>query len=108
MRSLRRGWTRLCLHAGSLAATEGESESTTAIARAARAAHMKADANAASLQAGLRRTVTGAERRAGDSVQDIREKAIERATRMVRGTGFFLELRYYECAEQLWYMIHRV
>ncbi len=42
-----RGWSRLCLHAASLSATEGASAAATAVARAARAEAMEKEAAAA-------------------------------------------------------------
>ena len=75
-----RGWSRLCLHAASLSASEGAAAAATAAARAARAEAMETEAIAAAEKAeALKRAAA-----ASADVAATKEQAQREAAELVR------------------------
>ena len=79
-----RGWSRLCLHAASLSASEGASAATTAAARAARAEAIETEATAAVEKAEAWKRVAAA----SADVAAIKERAQREAAELVRREEF--------------------
>lgn len=83
-RLLFRAWSRLCLHAASLNATESALATSAAVARAMRAEAMEEEAIAATAAAESASAVARLHARAEAAKKDAQQQREKRATRLVR------------------------
>lgn len=87
-RCLFRAWSRLCLHAASLSASEGASAAATAAARAARAETVESNARMAEM------LIAAAEKRTAGERSLREESDRRRAKQTVRGCSCYTHVNF--------------